>query len=265
MPSSSKENCVLCDIDHGIAHITLNRLDADNGITLELARELMEVSLRCESSRVRAVLLTGAGNAFSVGGDLKAFVAQGENLPAYIRQTTSYFHLAISRLARLDAPVIAAVNGAAAGGGFSLACACDIVLAADTATFVMAYTRIGFAPDGGSSYFLPRLVGFRRAMELALTNRRLSAAEARDYGIVTEVVAATELPARAIELAAFLAEGPTKAFGSTKRLLHSGWNESLETQMELESLAVSSSSGEAEGREGVAAFLQKRAPKFQGR
>src|SRR5258708_8826768 len=187
MPSSSKENCVLCDIDHGIAHITLNRLDADNGITLELARELMEVSLRCESSRVRAVLLTGAGNAFSVGGDLKAFVAQGENLPAYIRQTTSYCHLAISRLSRLDAPVIAAVNGAAAGGGFSLACACDIVLAADTATVVIADTRIGFAPDGGSSYFLPRPVGFCRSLETAPPKRRPSAADTREYRILPPV------------------------------------------------------------------------------
>ncbi len=265
MPSSSKERYVLCDIGGGVARITLNRPDMGNAITLELAQELMEVSLRCESARVRAVLLTGAGNAFSVGGDLKAFAAQGENLPAYIRQTTSCFHLAISRFTRLDAPVIAAVNGAAAGGGFSMACACDIVLAADTATFVMAYTKIGFAPDGGSSYFLPRLIGFRRAMELALTNRKLSAVEAHDYGIVTEVVPSAQLLARANELAASLAQGPTKTFGATKRLLHSGWNGSLETQMELESVAISSSSGEADGREGVAAFLRKRSPKFQGR
>src|SRR5258708_6123214 len=236
-----------------------------NAITLELAQELMEISLRCESAGVSAVLLTGAGDALSVGGDLKAFAAQGENLPAYIRQTTSYFHMAISRFARLDAPVIAAVNGAAAGGGFSMACACDIVLAADTASFLMAYSKIGFAPDGGSSYFLPRLVGFRRAMELALTNRRLSAAEAHAYGIVTEVVPASQLLERANELAASLAKGPTKAFGAAKRLLHSGWNDALETQMELESSAISSSSGDADGREGVAAFQQKRAPKIHGK
>jgi 2-(1,2-epoxy-1,2-dihydrophenyl)acetyl-CoA isomerase len=261
----SHGSAVLCDIQDGIARITLNRPEVSNAINLEVAKELLAVSLRCEEAGVRVVLLSGAGRAFSVGGDLKTFAAQREKLPAYIRETTSYLHLATSRLARLDAPVIAAVHGPAAGGGFSLACSCDIVLAAESATFLMAYTKIGLVPDGSSSYFLPRIAGFKRAMELALTNRKLSAQEAREWGIVTQVVPDTELLRYANEMAAAFADGPTQAFGVTKRLLHNGWNESLETQMELESLEISAASGRADGREGIAAFLGKRAAKFRGK
>src|SRR4029077_6804395 len=191
------------------------------------------------------------------------FAAQG-NLESYLREITTYLHLAVSRFARLDAPVIAAVHGAAAGGGFSLAIACDLVLAAESATFLMAYTKIGMAPDGGSTYFLPRLVGLKRAMELTLTNRVLSAREACEWGLVTEVVPAEKFSQRAEELASSLAQGPTRAFGSAKRLLHSGWNQSLETQMELESRAIAEAGGTADGKEGIKAFVEKRKTKFSG-
>ena len=158
--------------------------------------------------------------------------------------------------------MLAAVQASAAGGAFSLAISYDLVLAAESATFLMAYSKIGMAPDGGSTYFLPRLVGFKRAMELTLTNRVLSAREACDWGLVTEVVPQEGLAARAEELAASLAQGPTGAFGSAKRLLHSGWNQSLETQMELESRAISEAGGSADGREGIRAFVEKRKAKF---
>jgi 2-(1,2-epoxy-1,2-dihydrophenyl)acetyl-CoA isomerase len=158
--------------------------------------------------------------------------------------------------------VIAAVEGAAAGFGFSLAISCDLVVAAEPAIFVMAYTRIGLAPDGGSTYFLPRLVGMKRAMELTLTNRRLSAREACDWGLVTEVVPAERLAARAEELALSLVQGATGAFGSAKRLLHGGWNQTLETQMELESRAIAEAGGSADGQEGIRAFVEKRRAKF---
>ncbi len=266
---SSQHNgsqAVLFDMRDGIARITLNRPEIGNAINLEMAKELMAISLQCEAADdLRVVVLAGAGPTFCVGGDLKAFAARAQELPSYIRETTSYLHLATSRLAQLDAPTIAVVRGAAAGGGFSLACSCDIVLAAASATFLMAYTRIGLVPDGSSSYFLPRLVGYRRAMELALTNRKLGAQEAREWGLVTEVIADEVLLARSDQMASLLAEGPTRSFGVTKRLLQSGWSESLEKQLELESHAISSASGRVDGQEGIAAFLQKRPPRFQGR
>jgi 2-(1,2-epoxy-1,2-dihydrophenyl)acetyl-CoA isomerase len=256
---------VLLEVRNHVAHITLNCPQFGNALDLEMAKELAAVSLECEGNRdVRAVLLRGAGNTFSAGGDVKAFYAQ-KDLSHYLREMTPHIHLAISRFARLDAPVIAAVEGAAAGFGCSLAISCDLVLAAEPAFFVMAYTRIGMAPDGGSTYFLPRLVGMKRALELTLTNRRLSAREALEWGLVTEVVSPERLAARAEELAGSLAQGPTATFGSAKRLLHSGWSESLETQMELESRAIAAAGGTADGREGIAAFVEKRKAAFQGK
>ena len=256
------DNLVLFELRDNVAHVTLNRPQAGNAMHLEMAKELMAVSLRCAGDpSIRAVLLRGAGNRFCVGGDVKAFAAQ-EQLPQYLREVTTYLHLAISRFARLDAPVIAAVQGSAAGGGFSLAISCDLVIAAESATFLMAYSKIGMAPDGSSTYFLPRLVGFKRAMELTLTNRVLSAREACEWGIVTEVVAPDGLAGRAEELAKSLAQGPTGAYGSAKRLLHSGWNQSLETQMDLESRAIAEAGASSDGKEGIAAFVEKRKAKF---
>lgn len=262
--ASRPQDSVICEIRDGIAQITLNR-PAANTIDLEMARSLVSVALRCESDpSVRTVLLGGAGDTFSSGGDLKTFAAQGEDLPSYLRELTSYLHLAISRFARLDAPVIAAVQGAAAGGGFGLVCASDIVIAAESARFAMSYTKIGLSPDAGSTYFLPRLVGFRRAMELALLNPVLSSRQACEWGIVTQVVADAELASRADEVARTLAAGPVRAFGSTKRLMHSGSTQSLETQMELEGRAIANAAHTRDAREGIAAFLQKRPPHFDG-
>ena len=252
---------ILFEVRDNVAHVTLNRPQAGNALDLEMAKQLMAVALRCEADQgVRAVLLKGAGKSFCAGGDVKVFLAQKE-LPVYLREITSYLHLAISRFARLDAPVIAAVQGSAAGGGFSLAISCDLVIASESAKFLMAYSKIGMAPDGGSTYFLPRLVGLKRAMELALTNRVLSAREACEWGIVTEVVPPEKLESRAEELAL----GPTGAFGSAKRLLHGGWNQALETQMELESRAIAETGGTADGQEGIRAFAEKRKAKFGGK
>lgn len=258
------DNSVLFEVRENVAHITLNRPQSGNALDVEMARELAAAALECESNReVRAILLSGAGKSFCAGGDVKVFAAQ-QQLPRYLREITSHLHLAVSRFARLDAPVIAAVHGSAAGGGFSLAISCDLILAAESAKFLMAYSKIGMAPDGGSTYFLPRLVGLKRALELTLTNRVLSAAEARDWGIVTEVVAPALLAARAEELARSLAQGPTGAFGSAKRLLHGGWNQTLETQMELESRAIAEAGGTEDGWEGIRAFVEKRKAKFNG-
>lgn len=249
-----------------VAHLTLNRPQAANSLNLELARELMHAALSCDQDpAVRAVLLSGAGGTFCAGGDLKSFAAQGDALPYHLKEVTTYLHAAVSRFTRMDAPVIAAVHGSAAGAGLSLVCAADLVLAAESARFTMAYTWLALTPDGSSTYFLPRIVGLRRALELTLTNRMLSAEEAQQLGIVTRVVPDGDLPAAARALAEQLAAGPTRAFGSAKRLLHRGFNESLETQMELETRSIAELAASADGREGIKAFLEKRAAKFAGR
>lgn len=250
----------------GVAHLTLNRPDAANAITVELARDLMLATLRCdEDPAVRAVLLTGAGRMFCGGGDLKAFAGRSDDLPHYLKELTTYLHAATSRLTRMNAPVVAAVHGSAAGAGMSLACAADVVLAAESAKFTMAYTRAGLTPDGSSTYFLPRIVGLRRALELALTSRVLTSAEAFELGIVTRIVPEARLLDEARNTAAEFAAGPTQAFGATKRLLHTGWTGTLETQMELEARAIADVSRGADAREGIAAFAAKRPPRFTGR
>lgn len=257
---------LIFEVRDGVAHVTLNRPEAANSLNIDLARDFMHAMLQCdEDPAIRAVVLTGGGRMFCAGGDLKSFAAQGENLPYHLKEVTTYFHAGISRMARMDAPVVAAVNGAAAGAGMSLACACDIVLAGESARFTMAYTRAGLTPDGSSTYFLPRIVGLKRALELTITNRSLTAAEAKEWGIAARVVPDAELLTEAAQLAAQLATGATKAFGAAKRLLHSGWVETLETQMEHETQGIAAMARTADGREGIDAFLTKRAPVFQGR
>ena len=167
---------ILFEKKDNIAKITINRPEAANALNFDLAYDLMHASLECdEDPEIRAVVMTGSGRMFCAGGDLKSFSAQGEKLPAHMKEVTTYLHGAISRFARMDPPLIGAVNGTAAGAGLSIACSCDIVLAAESAKFTMAYTRVGLTPDGSSTYFLPRIVGMKRALELTITNRILSA------------------------------------------------------------------------------------------
>ena len=249
---------------NGIATLTLNRADAANALNVELARELMQAAIAVsESNTIRALILTGNGKLFCAGGDIQAFAEAGDQVGSVIKEITAYLHAAISRLTRMNAPVIVAVNGAAAGAGFSLALIGDIVLAAQSAKFTMAYTGIGASPDGSSSYFLPRLIGLRRTQELMLTNRRLTAAEAEDWGMVTRAVADDELMSEANNLAAQLAAGPRLSHGVVKKLLASTFNESLETQMELESQGIAAVMNTDDGREGIEAFKAKRKPEFK--
>ncbi|MFC1873854.1 enoyl-CoA hydratase/isomerase family protein [Chloroflexota bacterium] len=256
---------ILFDIHDDIAQITLNRPEAANSINKEISLDLMHAAINCsEDQGIRAVVITGAGTMFCAGGDLKTFAAQGKGLPAYLKEVTVYMHAAISQLSRLDAPVIAAVNGNAAGAGLSLICGCDYVIATETARFTAAYTKAGLTPDGGLTYFLPRILGTRRALELVLTNRILSAKEAFELGIVNRVVGEAEVMEQAHATAAQMANGATKALGTAKRLLYTGWMETLETQMQHESQAIAEISATADGREGIAAFLEKRPPKFTG-
>jgi 2-(1,2-epoxy-1,2-dihydrophenyl)acetyl-CoA isomerase len=249
-----------------VATLTLNRPDAYNALDLPLGRELFAASLELdEDPDVRCIVVTGAGRAFCAGGDVKNFVDNLGRIGVHIKELTTYLHGAISRFCRTDKPVIMAVNGVAAGGGCSLALSGDLVLAAESAKFTLAYSKIAASPDGSSSYFLPRLVGMRRAMELYFTNRVLSAREALEWGLVTRVAPDAELSTTVAALARELAQGPTKAFGGAKRLFHQSTWESLETQMELEAQAIAASGHTEDFRSGVAAFARKQTPTFRGR
>lgn len=253
------------EVDDGVGLIRLNRPNKGNALIPEMARELLDAATRCdEDPAVRAVVLTGNGKMFCAGGDLKAFAAQAENVSSYIKDITQPFHAAISQFNWMDPPVVGAINGTAAGGGFSLALTTDIAIAAESAKFTMAYTKGGLTPDGSSSYFLARMVGLRRAKEMALLNPILSARQAMEWGLVNQVVTNDQVLATALEIAHRLAKGPTRSFGETKRLILSGATESLESQMERETRAIASIAKSVDTREGIAAFIAKRKPEFHG-
>jgi 2-(1,2-epoxy-1,2-dihydrophenyl)acetyl-CoA isomerase len=259
-------NYINFEIEDNVGLIRLNRPDDGNALIPELAKELLDAVIRCdEDSKIRAVVLTGSGKMFCAGGDLKAFAAQGRSVAHYTRDTAEIFHAAISRFNRMDAPVIGAINGTAAGGGLSLALATDIAIAAESARFTMAYTRAGLTPDGGSSYFLARIIGIRRAKEMVLLNPTLSAREALEWGLINRVVSDNKVVSTALEIAHHLADGPTRSFGESKRLILSGAADSLEAQMEKETRIISSMAGSAEGREGITAFVEKRDPRFNNK
>jgi len=251
-------------ISDGIARLTLNRPDAANGIDLALANDLRDATFAINRDpSVSVVLLTGNGARFCGGGDVKGF-ANVADLPSELRRILAGLHAAISQLVRGDALVVAAVQGSAAGAGMGLVGAADYVVSAESTKYVMAYTGIGLTPDGASSWFLPRTIGLKRALELTVTNRVLSAQEALDWGLITEVVADDELAARAEAVAVHFAGGPTKAYAAAKRLLHTSFEETLETHLAAEAEAIANASATADGREGISAFIEKRKPTFTG-
>jgi 2-(1,2-epoxy-1,2-dihydrophenyl)acetyl-CoA isomerase len=258
---------VLLDLDGAVARIRLNRPEALNGLDVPLLRALYDAIMRCHGEpRARAVLLSGEGKSFCAGGDVKTFASKGEALPDYLREATSWLQISASALMRLNAPVVTVVQGfAAGGGGFGLVCASDIVIAGESAKFLLGATRVGMAPDAGVSVTLQRLVGHRRAMEIALTNPTLSAAEALDIGLITRVVPDEVLLDEGRALARELAEGPTLALAATKRLLWDGVGRSVEDCLPDESRTVSELSGTEDSREGLAAVIERREPRFHGR
>jgi 2-(1,2-epoxy-1,2-dihydrophenyl)acetyl-CoA isomerase len=257
---------VLLDIADGIARLRLNRPDAANGMSAELLSALCEAIMVCHGHPdLRVVLLSGEGKNFCAGGDVRAFASKGEKLPDYIRQATAYLQNAVTGLLRLKAPVIACVQGfAAGGGGFGLVCASDLVIAAESAKFMAGATRVAMAPDAGVSVTLSRLVGLRRAMLILLTNPVISAAEALEMGIVTRVVADDQLADASLALAKELAAGAPKALAATKRLVWSGTGTSVEQCLSEEARTVSELSGTADAREGLAAVIERRKPNFTG-
>ncbi|MFQ5829987.1 MAG: enoyl-CoA hydratase/isomerase family protein [Candidatus Methylomirabilia bacterium] len=257
---------IMVESKEQIGTITLNRPDAFNALNLALGGEFFSAVLELdEDPEIRCIVITGAGKAFCAGGDVKDFAGNLPRIGILIKQLTTYLHGAVSRLVRSPKPVLVGVNGVAAGGGLSLALSGDLVIAAESARFTMAYSRIAATPDGSSSYFLPRLIGLRRAMEFYYTNRVLTAKEALDWGLVTRVVPDAEFPQALKGLAQELAQGPTLAFGGAKLLFHQSTAESLETQMELESQAIARASHTEDFKVGVTAFAQKKSPTFKGR
>jgi 2-(1,2-epoxy-1,2-dihydrophenyl)acetyl-CoA isomerase len=248
--------------EDGVAHLALARPDHGNAIDLQLAKDLnTALTAWSHDPKVRAVLITGDGPSFCVGGDLKDFAGHGDDRSQHLADITTYLHAAMMRL---PAPVVAAVQGSAAGAGMSLAAAADLVLAGASSRFVMAYTAIGLTPDGSGTWTLPRLVGLRRALELTLTNRRLDAEEAVAEGIATRVVPDDQLADEALALARQLAAGPTGALGAAKRLLRESIGRDLEAQLALETESLARAADSADSREGIAAFLEKRPADFRG-
>ncbi len=260
---------VLLEIAQGYAIVTLNRPKALNALNLSLTDGFLDALIACDQdSSVRAVMITGSGPAFCAGGDIRqmqdAVEARG-NAGAYLKMLTVRFHGVISTMAQMRKPVVTAVNGIAAGGGLSIALAGDIVLASDAAQFTVAYTGIGAVTDGGLSFNLPRLVGPKMAFELTCSNRTLTAQEAKDMRIVSDIYPAEEFLARAGAYTAHLAALPTEALAQAKHLYAVSATNALETQMEQERQAISALGRTADFAEGLDAFLNKREARFIGR
>jgi 2-(1,2-epoxy-1,2-dihydrophenyl)acetyl-CoA isomerase len=248
--------------DGGVLTITLNRPEVLNAFNAAMHRSIQAAYKEARADDVRAVVLTGAGRGFCVGQDLTEFRESAGDIGHRLRST---YHPTILGLRSLEKPVVAAVNGAAAGAGLSLALACDLRLAADSATFVPAFINIGLVPDSGGSYFAARLLGYARALEWLSSGRRLTAAEAHAWGLVSEVVEADGLAERAAARAAELAALPTRGIALTKRLLDHAQTATLEEQLEREAQLQAAATRTEDFREGVAAFLEKRPPRFEGR
>lgn len=265
--TTSVDAPVVLRVEGGIARLRLNRAAASNGLTVELLKALHDAILTCHADpSTKVLLLTGEGRNFCAGGDIKTFEAKGAALPDYLREATAWLQLATAALIQLRVPVVTAVQGfAAGGGGLGLVCASDLVIAARSAKFFSGAVRVGMAPDGGSSVTLTQLVGLRQALRILLTNPTLSAAEALEIGLITEVVDDDDLITRAKDLCIQLAALPPLALAATKRLVWSGVGQSVEQRLAEEARTVSELSGTADSLEGLRAVIERRPPRFTGR
>jgi 2-(1,2-epoxy-1,2-dihydrophenyl)acetyl-CoA isomerase len=250
------------EIRESVAFLTFARPTAANTIHLAFGREFLAAAFAIESNRaVRAVVLSGEGKHFCLGGDLRAMVTADMDVQSYLSELTTNLHAGMALLARMDAPVVAAVNGTAAGAGLGLVLAADIAIASRSAKFAPAYTGVALTPDAGCTFMLPRVIGYKRAMELLLTNRILSADQALAWGLINDIVDEESLASKAAELATQLATGPVGAFGAVKRLMLES-EPGLEAQQGRESRSIAARGSTAEGREGISAFLEKRPPRY---
>lgn len=252
--------------DGAVAHLRFNRPAALNALDVPLARAFAQaVDEATSDPTVRAIVLSGAGRGFVAGGDVASFAADFDRAGEVVAALLDALNPAILRLRENDAPVIAAVRGVAAGAGFALMTAADLVVADDKARFVVAYDKVGAAPDCGGTWFLPRRVGRARAMELMLLGDAVDAPRALSIGLVNEILPADQVEARALDLAARIAAGPTRAYGKFRRLVDAAFETPLGEQLAAEKAAFVATTGTADFREGVSAFLAKRPPVFSGK
>ena len=254
------------EIIENIAIIRLNRPSSYNSLNAKMAKELLEISYECDTNKkIRAIILTGEGDrAFCAGGDLKSFYETG-NVAKHLKMVTHDLHGAITKFSRMNSPLIVAVNGVAAGAGLSFVGFADLAIAKSSATFVSASTKAGLTPDGSSSYYLPRIIGIRKYLELVMTNNVLSSEQALSWGLLNYIYDDKNFWNETVKLADNLSKGPTLAYGKTKRLIHNSLNSTLETQMELETKMISESAETSDGQNGIQAFLKKEKPKFEGK
>jgi len=257
-------NSILLKIENKIAFITLNRPDVFNSFNREMALSLQQVLENCkDDTNVRAIVITGNGKAFCAGQDLKEVTDPDLN-PGFRKILEEHYNPIIQKIRTIEKPIIAAVNGVAAGAGANIALACDIVLASESASFIQAFSKIGLIPDSAGTFFLPRLIGFQKASALMMLGDKVSAVEAEKLGMIYKVFAPENFLEEVNKLAETLAEMPTKAIGLTKRLLNQSMTNNLDQQLALESDLQIEASSSNDYREGVSAFVEKRKPQFNG-
>ena len=256
-------DAVLTEQHGNILQITLNRPEAYNAMNLDLMKMLGEaLSYAAADRATQGVLLTGNGKAFCSGGDLKWISQQTQEAGSVLYRLAPQFHLSITEIRRMGKPVVAAINGIAAGGGFSLALACDFRIMGESAVLRQAYTSSGLSIDGGGSFALPRLVGLARAMEILAFDRPISAAQALEWGLITKVVPDDQVLNVALAMLTTITQGALHSFAWSKKLLTDSFNNTLETQLELERQGISDCAAHPNGQEGIRAFLEKRKPSF---
>lgn len=254
---------LLVERDGSVVTLTLNRPECGNALNRELGEALLGEAVRCDNDdSVRCVVITGSGRTFCAGGDIGDFRQAGGSLADIIGRGASTLHVALSKFARMNKPLVTLVNGPASGAGLGIALNGDIVIAAMSAHFSVGYSAIGMTPDGGLTWLLPKLIGLRRAQEMILTNRRVDAGEAEAIGLVTRVVDDEALAAEGRKAASALARAATGALAAARSLLLQGFSNGIEIQMELEARAITRASVSDEAREGFAAFAARRQPIF---
>jgi len=256
---------VLLSQEGAVAVIALNRPEVLNALSMEMAEQLCDICWRIEADdNVRAVLIKGEGKGFQAGGDIASFDREMDRIGEHAGRMIDTYHVAVKTLVRMPKPVVGQLHGAVAGAGMSLAMNLDLAVAAEGTVFTLAYANLGTSPDGGSTFFLPRMVGRRRAMEIALLSDRFDAERALDLGLINRVVPADRLADEAMALATKLASGPTLAYARTKALIDQSFENDLATQLEAERANFVASTATADFKEGVAAFVGKRRPEFKG-